>query len=297
VTDLDETRLARFEENRARLKALAHRMLGSASEADDAVQEAWIRFQSADVSQIENVRGWLTTALARICLTVLRARRTRSGLLDQHAPILDGADVASPEDGSLMADSVGLALHVVLDTLEPPERTSFVLHDMFDLPFDEIARIVSCSPVAARQLASRARKKIRGASPTSETERAARQKVVDAFIAASRDGDFEALLAVLDPSAVLRSDALAVRTAAANKDRGALDLGDGEIRGAANIASTLRGRARPSRALVDGEPGAVWLVEGNVRAAWLMRVEDERITRVDIVMEHVEDLEIELLDP
>jgi len=199
-----------FESNRGRLRAVAYRMLGSLAEADDAVQEAWLRLSRSDASGVDNLGAWLTTIVARVCLNVLRARNTRrEEPLDVHIPdlVISRADGTDPEEQALLADSVGLALHVVLETLTPAERLAFVLHDMFDLPFDEIAPIVGSSAANARQLASRARRRVRGVSPQASQRDIARQReVVDAFFAAAHRGDFDALVAVLDPGVVLRSD-------------------------------------------------------------------------------------------
>jgi RNA polymerase sigma factor (sigma-70 family) len=206
-----------FEAHRAHLRAVAYRMLGSPSEADDAVQESWIRLGRTDVSRVENLRAWLTTVVARVCLDMLRTRTSRrEDSLDEHAeraehavhvpdPVIARAD-ANPETDAMIADSVGLALLVVLETLEPAERLAFVLHDVFGMPFDEIAPIVDRSVEAARQLASRARRRVQGQAPTSDTDLREQRRVVDAFLAAAREGDFERLVAVLDPDIVLRAD-------------------------------------------------------------------------------------------
>ncbi len=205
-----------FEQHRAHLRAVAYRMLGSASEAEDAVQEAWIRLGRTDVSAVENLRAWLTTVVARVCLDLLRTRTSRrEDALDEHAthvpdPVITRAG-GDPESDAMLADSVGLALLVVLETLEPAERLAFVLHDVFGMTFDEIAPIVDRSPVAARQLASRARRRVQGQAPASDTDLRKQRRVVDAFLAAVRDGDFEALVAVLDPAIVLRADGGAVK--------------------------------------------------------------------------------------
>jgi len=205
-----------FEQHRAHLRAVAYRMLGSASEAEDAVQESWIRLGRTDVSAVENLRAWLTTVVARVCLDMLRTRTSRrEDPLDDNAthvpdPVITRAD-ENPESDAMVADSVGLALLVVLETLEPAERLAFVLHDVFGMTFDEIAPIVDRSAVAARQLASRARRRVQGQAPTSDTDLRTQRRVVDAFLAAVRDGDFEALVAVLDPAIVLRADGGAVK--------------------------------------------------------------------------------------
>jgi len=202
-----------FEQHRAHLRAVAYRMLGSASEAEDAVQESWIRLGRTDVSGVENLRAWLTTVVARVCLDMLRTRTSRrEDPLDTHVPdpVITSAD-EGPESDAMVADSVGLALLVVLETLEPAERLAFVLHDVFGMTFDEIAPIVDRSAVAARQLASRARRRVQGQAPTSDMDLRTQRRVVDAFLAAARDGDFEALVAVLDPAIVLRADGGAVK--------------------------------------------------------------------------------------
>src|SRR3954447_21872195 len=214
----------RFEEHRAHLRAVAYRMLGSMGEADDAVQEAWLRLSRSDADAIENLGGWLTTVVGRVCLNMLRARRRRrEEPLGPHVPdpVIEAPDGSQPEHEALLADSVGLALLVVLETLPPAERLAFVLHDMFGVPFAQIAEIVNRTPDAARQLATRARRRVRGSTPTPDPDRARQREVVDAFFAAARDGDFEALVAVLDPDVVLHSDGGALRPAATVQVRGA----------------------------------------------------------------------------
>src|SRR6266508_1448872 len=207
--DQQEWLVHQFEEQRPHLRAVAYRMLGSLSEADDAVQDAWLRLGRADTREVDNLRAWLTTIVARVALNMLRARKTRRELpLDVHVPdpIVDPVDRIDPEHEAVLADSVGLALLVVLETLSPAERLAFVLHDMFGVPFEEIAPIVERSPEATRQLASRARRRVRGA-PVPDADLTAQWEVVDAFLAAVRDGDFDALVAVLDTEVVLRGDA------------------------------------------------------------------------------------------
>ena len=265
----------RFEEQRGRLRAVAYRMLGSASEADDAVQEAWLRLSRADAGAVDNLGGWLTTVVARVCLNMLQARRSRreepvgGGLPDPVAQRGDGDD---PERQALEAEGVGLALLVVLDTLTPAERLAFVLHDLFAVPFEEIAPIVGRSPAAARQLASRARRRVQGA-PAPDADLGRQRAVVDAFLAASREGDFEALVALLDPEVVLRADPAAVRTGA-----------DAEVRGAAAVTGTFSGRARAARpALVDGFPGAVWAKGGQPRVVFGFTVRDGLIVEIDLL--------------
>jgi RNA polymerase sigma-70 factor (ECF subfamily) len=289
---------ARFHENRAHLRSVAFRMLGSASEAEDAVQEVWLRLIRSDASEVNNLGGWLTTVVARVCLDMLRSRKARrEELLGQHAPEPHAShpSPSDPEAQMELADAVGPALLVVLETLVPAERVAFVLHDMFDLPFEEIAPIVGRSPEAARQLASRARRRVRGvAAPESDVAR--RRQIVSAFLAASREGDFQALLAVLAPDVVLRADDDAVRAAAANKWSGAPSL-ESEVRGASSVADTFKGRARgASAALIDGHPGAVWAVGGKPRAAFLFAVENGMITEIELVMDpaRVSALDIEI---
>jgi RNA polymerase sigma factor (sigma-70 family) len=279
-----------FEANRARLRAVAYRMLGSASEADDAVQEAWLRLSRSDPGEVENPGGWMTTVVARVCLNILRSRRWRREeplgvhLPDQVAPT-DGAD---PEHEALLADAVGPALLVVLDTLTPAERLAFVLHDLFAVPFDEIAPIVGRSPAAARQLASRARRRVQGAAPTAGPDRRRQRAVVDAFLAASRGGDFEALVALLDPDVVLRADRAAVAAGAT-----------GEVRGARAVAETFSGRARFARpALVDGAAGAVWAPGGRPRIVFGFTITDGRIVEIELLAdpERLRRLDLAVLD-
>ncbi|HVT67596.1 MAG TPA: sigma-70 family RNA polymerase sigma factor, partial [Trebonia sp.] len=220
----------RFEGERPRLRAVAYRMLGSAAEAEDAVQEAWLRLSRAGAEGIESLPAWLTTVVGRVCLNMLRARAAhREDPLDallSEPPAAGGAAGPDPEEEALLADSVGLAMLVVLDTLAPAERVAFVLHDMFDLPFEDIAPIVDRTPAAARQLASRARRRVKGAQPDDESDTARRREIVDAFLAASRNGDLAGLLRVLDPDVVFRPDAVAQR------------MGNvGELRGAETVAA------------------------------------------------------------
>ena len=266
----DEWLAERFEGQRRRLRAVAYRMLGSVSEADDAVQEAWLRLSRTDTSSVDNMAAWLTTVVARICLDMLRSRKTR-GEEPLGAHLTEPA--SNPEQEALLADSIGIALLVVLETLEPAERVAFVLHDMFAVPFDDIAPIVGRTPGAARQLASRGRRRVRGAGTTQDTDLARRQEVVAAFLAASRGGNFEALLALLDPNVVLRADAEAVKIGA-----------DDEIRGASPVAATFAGRARVARpALIDGVPGLVWSHGGHPRIVFDFIVENGRIVAIDLI--------------
>jgi RNA polymerase sigma factor (sigma-70 family) len=267
-----DERAEQFERSRDHLRAVAYKMLGSRSEAEDAVQEAWLRLHRADTSEVLNLGGWLTTVVARVCLDQLRTRKARrEEALDARLPV---ADRSSFERDALLADAVGPALLVVLDTLDPAERLAFVLHDLFAVPFDEIARVVDRSPAAARQLASRARRRVQGAGvPSADVP--VRRRIVDAFLAASREGDFGALLAVLDPDVVLRADAAAVAAGAV-----------AEVRGASAVAETFKGRARFAQAaLIDGVPGAVWAAGGQVRAAFVFRFDGDRIVGVEIVMD------------
>ena len=262
---------ARFEEHRDRLTAVAHRLLGSRAEAEDAVQEAWLRVSRAGTAGVENLGGWLTTVVARVALNQLRARTgRREDPLDDAPPARLHA-VADPAEEAVLADSVGLALTVVLDQLAPAERLAFVLHDLFDVPFDEIAPIVDRSPAATRQLASRARRRVRGAGLPETAER--RREVVAAFLDASRHGDFTALLELLHPGAVLRSDPVAVGMGSA-----------AEVRGATAVARFLSGRARAARlVLVDGAPGAVWSLRGTPRVVFAFTVEDGAVTAIDLL--------------
>jgi RNA polymerase sigma factor (sigma-70 family) len=281
-----------FEEHRAHLRAVAYRMLGSPSEADDAVQEAWMRLSRADTSGVANLGGWLTTVVARVCLDLLRSRKSRrEEPLEARAPypITSREDGIDPEQEALMADSVGLALLVVLDTLNPAERLAFVLHDLFDVPFDEIAPIVGRSPTAARQLASRARRRVRGqgAALDSDVDLTGRRNVVDAFLAASRTGDFEALLAMLDPEVVLRADDAATALGAWSGVRGAQDM--------ARRFAGVRG-ARAAR--MSGAVGAVWAPGGQPRVAFVFTITGGKIVAIDLVAdpERLRQLDPVLLD-
>ena len=272
----------RFDETRDHLRAVAHRMLGSASEADDALQEAWLKLSRADSREVNNAAGWLTTVVARVCLDMLRSRRSR-----REEPLAPAADVPSsttPESEVGLADAIGPALLVVLDMLAPQERVAFVLHDMFDLSFEEIAPIVDRTPEATRQLASRARRRVRGAAAPEPGVQLHRE-VIGAFLAASRDGDFERLVAVLSPDVVLRADDLAVRMSAANQRHRAPRLAR-EVRGPALVADAFNDRTRGvSPALIDGEPGAAWVMGGQVRAAWVFTIEGGKISTIDVIMD------------
>ena len=290
---------AQFEENRPRLRAVAHRMLGSTSEAEDAVQETWLRITRADGGAVDNLGGWLTTVITRVCLDMLRARKTR----EDAAPALgaEGAAAASepmdPEREVLLADVVGSAMMIVLDTLGPAERVAFVLHDLFALSFEDIGAILGRSPDATRQLASRARRRVQGAGERDE-DLPSQHEIARAFMAASRDGNLEAVLAVLDPDVVLRVDAVAVKAAAANEARGAPRL-RAEARGAADVAGVFLGTAQVARpALVDGTPGAAWVHGGRPRAVWAFKVEQGRIVEVQVIadLKAIARLEVLLLD-
>ncbi|HJZ55738.1 MAG TPA: RNA polymerase sigma factor SigJ [Gemmataceae bacterium] len=288
--DENELLAERFEAHRTHLRAVAYRMLGSLSEADDAVQESWVRLSRADPGGVENLAGWLTTVVARVCLDLLRSRQSRrEEPLGTHVPepiALGGAD---PEQEAMMADSVGLALLVVLDTLKPAERLTFVLHDMFDLPFNEIAPIVGRSPAAARQLASRARRRVRGAPPP-DADLTRQREVVDAFLAASRAGDFDSLVAVLDPDVVLRAD------------RAAAPPGGSEVRGAkaaAKGALAYRRRVLAAQpALVNGAVGVVFAPLGQLLAVLDLTIADGKITGIDVVADpaRLHQLDLAALD-
>jgi RNA polymerase sigma factor (sigma-70 family) len=290
----------RFEESRSHLQAVALRMLGSVSEAEDAVQDAWLKLSRSETGAVENLTGWLTTVVARVCLDQLRARKSRrEESAGEHLPDASAPGAApSPEQQALLADSVGLALLTVLETLAPAERLAFVLHDLFALPFDEIAAIAGCSPVAARQLASRARRRVQGAAarPDAEVDRSRQREVVDAFLAASRGGDLAALLAVLDPGVVLRADRAAVETSAATPGAPKFEA---EIRGAAAVARTFSGSARAARpALVDGSIGLAWAPGGVPRAAFRFTVVAGKITSIEVVVDPAElsRCKVELLE-
>jgi RNA polymerase sigma factor (sigma-70 family) len=279
-----------FEEHRSRLRGVAYRMLGSLSEADDAVQEAWLRLSRTDSDEIENLGGWLTTVVARVSLSMLRSRKRRreeplAGRFPD--PLIDRADGIDPEHEALLADSVGLALLVVLDTLSPPERLAFVLHDIFAVPFDEIAPIVDRSPEAARQLASRARRRVRAERTVPDADLETQRAVIDAFLAAAREGDFDRLVAVLDPDVVLRQDFGPVG------DRR-------EIRGAATVASQAVAYAhldiRP--ALINGVAGAVAFRDGQPFSIGAVTVRNGKIVELDFLgdPERLRELDLTILD-
>ena len=282
----------RFEEHRPHLRAVAYRMLGSLSEADDAVQDAWLRLSRADTSDVENLGGWLTTVVARVALNMLRSRRTRREQpLDVHLPdpIIDPADGTDPEHEALLSDSVGLALLVVLETLTPPERLAFVLHDMFGVPFDEIATILERSPEAARQLASRGRRRVRGSAPLPDADLTAQWEVVDAFLAAARDGDFERLVGVLDPDVVLRAD-------------GGLTGPSQHVVGAETVARQALAFRRVDlsmrRALINGAAGMVTFREGRPFSVAALTISDGRIIEMNFLAdpERLAALDLTVLD-
>ncbi|HEX8997201.1 MAG TPA: sigma-70 family RNA polymerase sigma factor [Ktedonobacterales bacterium] len=292
----------RFEASRTHLRAVAYRMLGSPSEADDAVQEAWLRLSRSDASEVANLDGWLTTVVARVCLDMLRSRQARrespldapesgeSGEADAILSRESGDGEADPEREAILAESVGLALLIVLDSLDPAERLAFVLHDVFAVPFDEIASVVGRSPTAARQLASRARRRVRGAATMSEADAdVVRQRaVVEAFLAAARGGDFGALLSLLDPDVVVRADDAAAQVGAAR-----------EVRGAEAVARTFAGRARVARpALVNGAVGAVWAVGGQPRVVFGFTILRGKIVEIDMLAdpERLRTLALTMLD-
>src|ERR671915_1025318 len=275
----DDWLAQRFEENRTHLRAVAYRMLGSHSEADDAVQEAWLRLSRSDTSGIENLGGWLTTVVGRVCLDMLRSRTSRreeplGARLPE--PIISREDGIDPEHEALVADSVGLALLVVLETLAPAERLAFVLHDMFAVPFEEIAPIVGRAPTAARQLASRARRRVQGAATSADAGLACQREAVDAFLAASREGDFEALLAVLDPDVVLRIDGGAVRAGLSREVRGVRAVAEQTL-----TFSRLSPFVRP--ALVNGAAGVVVAPRGRPFAVMGFTVRRGKIVEDDVL--------------
>ncbi|MEU5124845.1 sigma-70 family RNA polymerase sigma factor [Streptomyces mobaraensis] len=273
----------RFEEHRSRLRAVAYRVLGSVSEADDAVQEAWLRFDRTDVSEVENLGGWLTTVVARVCLNVLRAREHRredplDAVPHQPDPLIGREDAPDPEQEALLADSVGLAMMVVLESLAPAERLAFVLHDMFAVPFDEIAPLLERSAAATRQLASRARRRVRGQAPAPDRDLAHQRKAVDAFFAAARDGDFDALVAVLHPDVVLRSDGGAARARRTTVLHGARTVASQAV-----TFSKLSPFVRP--VLVNGTAGVVVVMKGRLLSVMAFTVVDGRIAAVDVLMD------------
>ena len=286
--DEDDWLAGRFEANRPRLRAMAYRMLGSLSDADDAVQEGWIRAAGGGASAVDNLEGWFTTIVARVCLDMLRSRKSRR---EEPLDLQDAAVADGPEQEAMLADSVGLALLVVLDTLAPAERVAFVLHDTFGLPFGQIAAITGRSPAAVRQLASRARRRVQGTASVPRSRLARQRKVADAFLAAARGGDLAALLAVLDPEVVLHADAAAGPSGAPATLRGAAAVARG-----ARLAS---GRSRYSGvALVNGTPGIVMAPRGRLRVVLAFTMTDDKISRIDVIADpaRLEKLDLAVLD-
>jgi RNA polymerase sigma factor (sigma-70 family) len=279
-----------FEANRAHLRAVAYRMLGSRAAADDAVQEAWLRLGRSDASEIENLGGWLTAVVARVSLDMLRSRAARRED-PARADLVESIERSAgngPEDEALLVDAVGSALLVVLDTLRPAERLAFVLHDVFGVPFDEIGPIIGRSSTAAKQLASRARHKVQGTEPAPEVDPTRQREVVDAFLAASRSGDFDALVGLLDPDVVLEADAAAVRMGS-----------PAELRGARAVAGTFSGRAVAAQpALIDGVVGVVWAINGRPKVAWDFTIRHGRIVHIDMLAarDSLDDLDLAILD-
>ncbi|HYU86419.1 MAG TPA: sigma-70 family RNA polymerase sigma factor [Kribbellaceae bacterium] len=280
-----------FEEHRSRLRAVAYRMLGSAAEAEDAVQEAWLRLSRADATGVENVPGWLTTIVARVCLNMLRSRRARpEEPLDATVPDVH-PEAADPEQEAVLADSVGLALLVVLDTLAPAERVAFVLHDLFAVPFDEIAPMIDRSPAATRQLASRARRRVKGGNALPEADLARQRAIVDAFLAASRGGDFDALVALLDPDVVLHADRAAGPTRAPVELRGAVAVAKG-----ARLSSQRARFTQP--VLVNGSVGLVMAPRGRLVLVLAFTIDGDRITGMDVIADpdRLRDLDLAVLE-
>jgi len=285
----------RFEQHREHLRRVAHRLLGSPSEADDAVQEAFLRLLRADIGEVANLRGWLTTVVGRVCLDALRSRKTR-----REEPIGPDAEAVPAEeaaDDTAIADAVGVGMLVVLEALTPAERIAFVLHDMFDLPFDDIASILHRSPAATRQLASRARRRVHGAGTDASVaaDRERQRDVVNAFLAASRAGDFSALLAVLDPDVVLRADAAAVEASIARAQAGAPALAS-ETRGRETIADIFKGRAQAARpALIDGEPGLVFAPGRVPFVVFDFVVDQGRIVEINLIADQTSIAALQLV--
>lgn len=293
MTTAEQAALAeRFEDERGHLRAVAYRMLGSASEADDAVQETWLRLSRADVGEVANLGGWLTTVVSRVCLDTLRTRTSRrEEPLDPERPepIASWADGTDPEYEALLADSIGPALLLVLDTLNPAERVAFVLHDIFSVPFEEIAAIIDRPAAATRQIASRARRRVRGATTPLDADTARQRDVVSAFLAASRDGDFAALVALLDPDAILRTDDAAARLGTQVDEHGS-----------AAVARFFSGRAAAAQlALIDGVAGATWAPGDKPRVLFAFTFADNgSITRIDLLAdpERLERSDVTLLE-
>ena len=271
----------KFEEKRAHLRSVAYRMLGTPSEAEDAVQEAWLRLSRSDADSIDNLGGWLTTVVARVCLDMLRSRQSRREepfTPDAPEPVATGTHGSSPEHEALLADSVGLALLVVLDKLTPAERLAFVLHDMFAMPFDEIAPMLEKSPAATRQLASRARRRVKGGAPAADADLARRRHVVDAYLAATRGGDFEALIALLHPDVVFRADKAAVPTPEPIVIRGAHPVAKGAM-------ASMNRAWFTGPALVDGAVGLVMAPRGRLRLVLTFTIVEGTITEIEVIAE------------
>jgi RNA polymerase sigma factor (sigma-70 family) len=288
----DNTWLAeQFEAHRSHLRAVAYRMLGSQSEADDAVQESWLHLGRSDTSGVENMGGWLTTIVARVCLDMLRSRKSRrEEPMDTYVPdpIMSREDGIDPEHEALLADSVGLALLVVLDTLSPAERLAFVLHDMFDVPFEEIAPIVGRTPLAARKLASRARRRVQGAETAADADLTPQREVVTAFLAASRSGEFDALLTLLDPDVVFRADPAAVLAGS---------LSESEIRGAQAVAKRFSGGARGAQpALIDGAVGLTVAPGGKLFLVLRLTITGGKIVAIEAVADPATLSQLDLAD-
>ena len=294
MTSERELIASQFEEHRSHLRDVAYRMLGSASDAEDAVQEAWLRVSRAGAADVLNLRGWLTTVVARISLNVLRARNVRREApidADERVPAIPGAGPDAEEE-AVLADSVGLALLVVLERLTPAERLAFVLHDMFDLPFEEIAPLVGRSPAAARQLASRARRRVRGARTADDADLFRRRQVVEAFLSASRQGDFDALLAVLDPDVMVRIEEVPGHPGTRR-----------ELRGAGAVIERARDFSRAARfcriALLNGSPGLVMAPRGHLLRALVFTFAGDTITNIEVIADpaHLRQLDISVLEP
>jgi RNA polymerase sigma-70 factor (ECF subfamily) len=289
----------RFEENRPRLRGVAYRMLGSLGDAEDAVQEAWLRLNRTETNAIENLGGWLTTVVSRVCLDMLRSRKSRReepiGAPGAEASIVRG-EAPDPEDEAMLADSVGVALLVVLDTLTPAERLVFVLHDLFAVPFEEIGSIVGRSPAAAKQLASRARRRMRGSAAPSDAGRARQREVVDAFLRAAREGDLERLLAVLDPDAVIRIDA-AARIDAPPEEAGRARELKGASTWARQFIALSRGLRFVQPALIDGSVGLILAPRGKLSKVMIFTFTNARVTRLDVIGDpaHLRELKIAVL--
>ena len=279
-----------FEQNRGHLRGVAYRMLGSVSEADDAIQEAWLRLNRSDTSQIENLGGWLTTVVARVCLDMLRSRSSRKEEpfdVNVHEPVAKSSMGSDPEQETLLADSVGLAVMVVLERLNPSERLAFVLHDMFGMSFEAIASILGKSPAAVRQLASRARRRVQGGSVTSDTSVEQQRPIVEKFLAALRAGDFEGLIAVLDPEVVVHIDEAARRPGAPREIHGAQAFARGAIT-FAQLAQSVE------PLLLDGSVGVVWAPEGHLQRALRFTFKEDRIATVDIIADSPRLSELQL---